>query len=645
MPEKKLGELLIENGLLTPEQFQHALVTQRNSPNVPIGQVICQLGYLSGEDMSLALDYNKKRLKLGDILVRQKLIDQEKLANALAASKKDKIPLGKALLNLHFIQEEQLAKAVATQYDLPYVSLDKYRLGPELSKIFNASYAMKHRIVAIEKKDKYVTVAMAFPLSTHVLHELEVLIQLSIIPVIAREKDIFHALERVYGIQQDRTVQAFAMDQVQLDILEDFSYEDLRSRYVLDYNVDYLAKKIISIGVKMNASDIHLECTDHGSQVRFRIDGVLQFLDLGGDSQLIQNHGRQLVSKVKILCDLDITEKRRPQNGSFRVKIMVNKIPRTVDFRVSTMPTRYGENVVIRILDKKEGPLSLDRLGFNHTIADELNQLLAKPTGIFLVTGPTGSGKSSTLYAVIDRLNKPGVKTMTVEDPIEYTMDGISQSEVNLAIGNTFAEYLRAFLRQDPDHIMVGEIRDVETALIAIRASLTGHTVLSTLHTNDSTGVIPRLIDMGVEATMLSSTLRCAISQRLVRVICQVCREQYRPSAEMLEEFCIDPGTTRIFHHGRGCSHCNNTGFSGRKPIVEMWVPSRDEALLINKHADNHMLRESAFFKSNKATMLQDGIEKVNMGETTLEELARVVPYEQVLEYRRKVEMGLIKSL
>jgi len=645
MPEKKLGELLIENGLVTREQFEKALETQRQNPQIPIGQIICQLGFLSAEDMSLALDYNKKRLRLGDILVRQRLIDQEKLESALAVSRKDKVPLGKALMHLHFIQEEQLARAIATQYDLPFVSLDKYSLNSEMGKIFNASYAMKHRIVAIDKTAGSVTVAMAFPLSTHVLHELEVLIHLSIIPVIARESDIFHAMERVYGVQRNKNAQGLVTEQVQLDILEDFSTEELRSRYVVDYNADYLAKRIISIGVKLNASDIHLECTDHGSQVRFRIDGVLQFLDLGGDSQLIQTHGRPLVSKIKILCDLDITEKRRPQNGSFRVKIMVNEKPRNVDFRVSTMPTKYGENVVIRILDKKEGPMSLESLGFNQAISDELNHLLAKPTGIFLVTGPTGSGKSSTLYAILDRLNKPGVKTMTVEDPIEYSMEGISQSEVNLAIGNTFAEYLRAFLRQDPDHIMVGEIRDVETALISIRASLTGHTVLSTLHTNDSTGVVPRLIDMGVEATLLSSTLRCAISQRLVRIICPVCREQYRPSTEIMEEFCIDPGTSRIFSHGKGCSHCNNTGFSGRKPIVEMWTPSREEILLINKHADNQLLRESAFIRLNKPTMLQDGIEKVIKGETTLEELARVVPYEQVLEYRRKVDMCLIKSL
>lgn len=644
MAGKRFGELLVENGLLTKEQFAVALEAQKQTPNVPVGQIICQMGFLSAEDMSLALDFNKKRLNLGDILVSQKLIDQDKLENALKISEKENVPLGRALLNLHYIKEEHLARAIATQYDLQYESLDIDSLTPELGKFFSASYAIKNRVVVIEKSARSVTVGMAFPLSPHYLHELEVLIHHTIKPVIARESDILRAVERLYGVQHINPVPM--VDPVKLDILEDFSLEELRSRYVVDYNVDYLAKRIISVGVKQNASDIHLENADHGAQIRFRIDGVLQFLDdLGGDYQLIQTHSRSLVSKIKILCDLDITEKRRPQNGSFRVKIVVNDKPRNVDFRVSTMPTKYGENVVIRILDRKEGPMSLESLGFNRVIADELNRLLAKPTGMFLITGPTGSGKSSTLYSILAKLNKPGVKTMTVEDPIEYSMDGISQSEVNLAIGNTFAEYLRAFLRQDPDHIMVGEIRDVETAMISIRASLTGHTVLSTLHTNDSTGVVPRLLDMGVDATLLSSTLRCVISLRLVRIICHDCREQYQPEPELLEDFGVARSAARIFIHGKGCIHCNNTGFRGRKPIVEMWVPSREDVLLINKHADNQMLRESTFIKGNKPTMLQDGIEKVMKGETTLEELARVVPYEQVLEYLRKIEMGLIKSL
>lgn len=639
MSKLRLGELLLADGLLTEEQFSEALETQKHNPNMPIGQVICQLGFLSVEELNLALDFNKKRLRLGDILIKQKLIDQAKLDRALEFSKKEQLQLGKALLRLRYIQEEQLAKAIAIQYDLKYVSLDKYELHESAGKLFSSSYAIRNRIIAIEKTATKVTIAMAYPLSPQIQHELEVLIRLTIKPVIARESEILSTLEYIYGIKRKNKLLP-QEDQVKLDILEDFSAESNRSNYLLDYNVDYLTKRLISVGARAGASDIHLEHTERGAVVRFRIDGVLQSLDLGGDSQQVLLHGKPLVSKLKILCDLDITEKRRPQNGSFRVKMSLSNITKTIDFRVSTLPTKYGENVVIRILDRT-GVMSLQSLGFSPAITEELNQLLAKPTGIFLVTGPTGSGKSSTLYAILNKLNQPGAKTLTVEDPIEYIMDGISQSEVNAAIGNTFAEHLRAFLRQDPDHIMVGEIRDIDTALISIRASLTGHTVLSTLHTNDSTSVVQRLVDMGVEPTLLSATLRCIISQRLVRIICEHCSEERAPSQELLVEFGISPEAFYRFRWGKGCSYCNNTGFSGRKPIVEMWVPSREEALLINKHASNLTMRESAFCHSNRATMVEDGLLKVFNGETTLEELARVVPYEQVVEYRNKLKTGM----
>lgn len=638
MPAKRIGELLVTNGLITAGQLTEAIAFQKQNPKLPIGQILCQLGFLSAEDMSVALDFNKKRLKLGDILIQHRLIDQEKLTQALELSRSENLPLGKALTKLHYITEDHLARAIAVQYDLPYVLIDQYQLSEELGKFISGSYAMKHRIVAIAKAGDTVTIAMAFPLSFHVMHELEVLIHFAIKPVIAKESEIFQALEKIYGVKWKAAVSM--LDPVQLDIMEDFSSEELRSKYVLDYNIDYLTKRIISTGVRIKASDIHLESTEQGMTVRYRIDGVLQTIDLGSDSQMILTRGRPLVSKIKILCDLDITEKRRPQNGSFRAKMTFGDTPRSVDFRISTLPTKYGENVVIRILDRK-GPMSLQSIGYSDRVIDELNRLLAKPTGIFLVTGPTGSGKSSTLYAILAKLNKPGVKTMTVEDPIEYSMEGISQSEVNPAIGNTFAEYLRAFLRQDPDHIMVGEIRDQETACIAIRASLTGHTVLTTLHTNDATSIIPRLLDMGIEATMLSSTIRCVLSQRLVRIVCSHCRQRYRPTKELLAEFAFPAGTNPVFVRGTGCHHCNQSGYSGRKPITEMWVPSREEELLINKHADNQTLRESAFINNTNATLLEDGIAKVSGGLTTLEELARVVPYEQFIEYRRKLSLGL----
>jgi type IV pilus assembly protein PilB len=310
---------------------------------------------------------------------------------------------------------------------------------------------------------------------------------------------------------------------------------------------------------------------------------------------------------------------------------------RRVDFRVSTVPTQYGENVVIRILDKKGLPTSLESLGLSASHVEVLTKELERPTGIFLVTGPTGSGKSTTLYAILAKLNKPGVKTLTIEDPIEYSLDGISQSEVNEVVGNSFARLLRSFLRQDPDNIMVGEIRDGETAAISARAALTGHTVLSTLHTNDATSAIIRLQDMGVEPTLISSTIRCVLSQRLVRTICTHCKVKQSPPEHIVKEFLITPDTPVEFVYGKGCSQCNYTGYSGRRPILELWVPTREEIIALNRRPDNHTLREIVFNQGKRQTMIEDGIARFKRGETTLEELLRIAPYEQITEFRKRV--------
>jgi type II secretory ATPase GspE/PulE/Tfp pilus assembly ATPase PilB-like protein len=304
---------------------------------------------------------------------------------------------------------------------------------------------------------------------------------------------------------------------------------------------------------------------------------------------------------------------------------------------VSTVPTQYGENVVIRILDKKGLPTSLESLGLSASHVEVLIKELERPTGIFLVTGPTGSGKSTTLYAILAKLNTPGVKTLTAEDPIEYSLDGISQSEVNEVVGNTFARLLRSFLRQDPDNIMVGEIRDIETATIAARAALTGHTVLSTLHTNDATSAVIRLQDIGVEPTLISSTMRCVVSQRLVRTICTYCKVKMSPPEHIAKEFLVAPDTPVEFVYGKGCSQCNYTGYSGRRPILELWVPTREEIIQLNRKLDNHTLREIVFTQGKRQTMIEDGIARLKRGETTLEELLRVVPYEQIAEFRKRV--------
>lgn len=639
MPEDRVGELLIAYHLITREQFVKALELQKTNPDKPIGQLLCQLGFLQEAVLTEFLDYKGKRQKMGEILIRQKIIDETKLNNALSVSKQDNIPLGQALIKLHYIEAEQLARCIALQYDLPFYALNRFSFDPELSRLINFHYASVHRIAPVSKIGKTLTLAMAFPLDDVESKAVEAASGLRINPVIAMENDIIIALKKIYKVQFDMPAEG-KTEEVDFKIFEEMSPENLESKYADQFIgavTEYLVKKIFFIGINQGASDIHLECTEYGMTVRFRIDGVLQAIDLGRDAPAVNDHAKQIISKIKIISDLDIAEKRRPQDGSFKMKVSKDDIMRTVDFRVSTIPTHYGENVVIRILDKRGIPTSLDSLGLAKANVDLLNSELSKPTGIFLVTGPTGSGKSTTLYSILSRLNTPGVKTVTVEDPIEYTIEGISQSEVNDIVGNTFAKLLRSFLRQDPDNIMVGEIRDIETASISIRAALTGHTVLSTLHTNDATSTITRLLDMGIEPSLLSATIRCVISQRLVRIICENCKVRQNPTEHHMREFLITPDTPVQLYLGKGCTRCNYTGYAGRKPIVEIWVPTREESLQIHKRPDNLALREVVFNVGRRKTLLEDGIEKMRRGETTPEELLHVVPYEQIVEFRSRV--------
>ena len=635
MPESKLGELLILNKLISKEQFEQALEMQQLTPDQPIGQILCQLGFLNSKDLEYVLDHNNKRRKLGEILISQHLIDEGRLSNALKISKEEKIPLGRALIKQHLVEEEHLARAIALQHDLKFVNLAGVRFDPELSSFVNATFAQRLRIVPIRCRDGYLTIAMANPIQHDELSQLEKWCQMRIIPVIAKESDILISQQKIFKI-------AGVAEHAKLhfELSEDQVRDSAKSKYVNDFisaDVDYLTKRIITTGIKDGASDIHFESIENGMLIRYRLDGILQTVNMGADDALISANARQIVSKIKVLCDMDIAERRRPQDSSFKMKVSKEGKVRSVDFRVSTIPTQFGENVVIRILDKRSGAITLEGLGYAPNDVTTLYCALDKPTGIFLVTGPTGSGKSSTLYAVLSHINTPGAKTLTIEDPIEYGIEGITQTEVNEIIGNTFARLLRAFLRQDPDNIMVGEIRDLETANISMRAALTGHTVFSTLHTNDATSAVTRLLDMGVEPSLLSTTLRGVLAQRLVRKICPDCKVPHSPSAALLQEFGIPPDSDIEFFQGRGCPACHYTGFSGRLPIVELWIPTREELLMFNRRPDNLSLRNVVFSGSDRLTMIDDGFRRVQAGETTLEELLRTVPYEQIEAGREKI--------
>jgi type IV pilus assembly protein PilB len=631
MNETPLGVLLLRHNIITPQQLEHALQEQEGTPEMPLGQILCHHGVLKPNVLAELLDTLGKRRLLGRVLVDRKILTPERLVQALLASRKAGISLGRTLVDNRLITEEDLVQALAEQHDLDVVALGQHPPQRDVAKLISLSYARENHLVPLKIDGKVLTVAVAFPHRRHQLSQLEDCTGMRVKLAIAKESEIMQAQGTLYAGQT--TILSKNQDSPGFEISEDAGRESERSKYVAEAigaDVDQLVKKIISLGIRRRASDIHFESAETGMTVRFRIDGLLQECDLSGDAGLIRTHGRQIVSKIKVLCDMDIAERRRPQDSSFKMVVKKEDWSRTVDFRVSTVPNNFGESAVIRVLDKRGDAITLESLGYRPQQTEKLHRILERKTGIFLVTGPTGSGKSSTLYALLSRINTPDSKTLTVEDPIEYTIAGITQTEVNEVIGNTFARLLRAFLRQDPDNIMVGEIRDVETATIAIRAAMTGHTVLSTLHTNDATSAVTRLIDIGVEPNLLATTLRCVLAQRLVRRNCPHCLSDYEPSAALLRDFGLDQADSVPYRRGTGCSHCDFTGYAGRLPITEIWVPTREELLLINRRPDNVTLRNEVFASDDRISLVEDGLNRVFEGETTLEEIVRVVPSEQI---------------
>jgi type IV pilus assembly protein PilB len=397
---------------------------------------------------------------------------------------------------------------------------------------------------------------------------------------------------------------------------------------------DDLFRHILFRAIESHCSDIHLEVLPSGLHVRYRVDGVLHQAHFGKVQENLDRNMREIASRIRILAKLDIAERRRPQDGSFQVLVDRGGSKVTIDLRVSVIPSYSGESVVIRILDQTRAPRSILELGLSAGVTARLEALLERPTGIFLVTGPTGSGKSTTLYACLMKLHRPEIRILTAEDPVEYVYDELSQSEVNDAIGNTFAGYLRAFLRHDPEIIMVGEIRDQDTAEMAFRAAQTGHLLLSTLHTNSAIATLPRLLDLKIESTLIASSLIGVMSQRLARRLCPSCRQEYRPAPEVLNEFFETVPAHLTFYQGAGCGDCDFSGYKGRMMVADLWVPDDQDAALITRQAPFDEVRRSA--QRTTFSMAQDAHERLATGSTTLEELLRVLPYSAVAEHRAR---------
>lgn len=547
---------------------------------------------------------------LGEKLVSQGAITEEQLWSAIREQSKTDDRLGQVLVKLGYITEEILSATL----DVPRYSIADG--DPEALHLVPEHFIRNYKVIPLRKEDKTLVVATARPVNVVALDDLRIITGLDIEPVLTESAEIDAFIQKRYGFPEiEQTIESIGANS--LDISEDDSMNLEDDSLAHEAPIIRLVNSFFIQAIEENASDIHIEPYAGGVRVRFRIDGFLR------DIMHLPRHIKaSVISRIKILSRMDIAEKRLPQDGRINLKFS----GRNIDLRVSTLPAVYGEKVVIRIFDQtRMSGYSLDQLGFSEPNLVKFQQALNSNYGLVLVTGPTGSGKTTTLYAALNCWKDTGKNIVTIEDPVEYMLDGVSQTQVNVKAGLTFAMGLRAILRQDPDIIMVGEIRDRETAAIAVRAAITGHLVLSTLHTNDAPGAITRLVDMGVEPFLAASSLLCVVGQRLVRLICPHCREviQLKPDALVRNFIDAGPDEKIELQSGKGCGKCGHAGYRGRMPVQEVLVMTPELRGLITASVPTGILRQRAL-EEGMLTMKQDGLAKAGQGLTTIQEVLRV---------------------
>jgi len=554
------------------------------------------------------------RRKIGDILVEAGAITEDQLQEALAEQKHSNKRLGELLVEKDFVTEERIVDVLEEQLNIPQVNLYSYDIGTEVATSIPSYLAQRYNVIPIAQEKNKVILAMADPMNIVAIDDVAMITQKQVEIALATESSIKHAISQFFGMQESKR-ETSAGQSVELEDEEEL--ERIRAQ-VEDAPIVRVVNSFIAQAVKEGASDIHMEPFKDGFQVRMRIDGVLQKM-----AQPPQDTQALLVSRVKIMANLDIAERRLPQDG--RIQIKVDPRLGDVNMRVSTMPTIHGEKVVIRILEKEKIVLPLEKLGLRDHNYQVFKQLLMNHSGMILVTGPTGCGKTTTLYSALNYLNRPQDNIITVEDPVEYYLNGINQVQVNPRVDLTFARALRTILRQDPDIIMVGEIRDLETAEIATRAALTGHLVLSSLHTNTAAQTVSRLIDMGVPGYLIVSSVAGVMTQRLVRMICPNCRERYTPNQEdrVLFHKLFGRKAPEQLVRGRGCKECNRSGYRGRLAIHEIMLMNRALRELVLKGASADKLQSQAE-QQGMIPLLQDGYQKLQQELTSFEEIVRV---------------------
>ncbi|MDH3555511.1 MAG: ATPase, T2SS/T4P/T4SS family [Deltaproteobacteria bacterium] len=557
-----------------------------------------------------------KRKRLGEILRDEGLISEEQLQAALERQKTEKgLRIGEVLVAMGAVTAEDVAQAIWQQRQIPYVDLDNYALDPKVIELVPERIARAYLALPIFKIGNALTVAMADPFNLIAVDDLRSRTGCEIETVISTEDKIEKCLDHYY--RMDESITQLIAGVAEEEGEKTASKDPAVAAEIGEAPVIKLANLIIQQAVRDGASDIHIEPGEHDVKVRYRIDGMLH--EINKIPKTIQE---AITSRFKAWAEVDVTEKRTAQDGRF----FAGSDGKRVEVRLSTFPTIYGENLVMRILDPTATILELKSLGLPPAIFDSYIKLVKATQGMVLVTGPTGSGKTTTLYATLDTVRDPALNIITIEDPVEYRLEGIRQTQVNPQGGVTFAAGLRAIVRQDPDVIMVGEIRDLETAQMAVRASLTGHVVFSTLHTNDAPGSITRLLDIGVEPFLISSGVTGVLAQRLARTVCRSCKEPYVPSEEDLEQFGIaERAKGRTFFRGRGCQGCRFSGYRGRVGIYELLLVTDAIRDLINQRSSDTDIRKAALKTGDLRTLYRDGLEKAAKGVTTLEEISRIV--------------------
>jgi general secretion pathway protein E len=551
--------------------------------------------------------------RLGDVLRANGKVEVDQIARALRLQRESGERIGELLVQLGFIAERDLAEALAELLGLPLVEGADYRAIPVLSQI-SADFLQRARLIPVSEDHERVVVAMADPLDDFAAEAVRLAVGKDVVRQVGIGADIEAARRRSYAdgaSSMGQLVEAIGDEEGQ----EQGDIEQLRD-LASEAPIIRVVNLVIAEALEARASDIHLEPFENELHVRYRIDGVLRPVDAPP-----AHSAAAVVSRIKVMANLNIAERRLPQDG--RIKLRIEG--REIDMRVSTVPTMHGESVVMRILDKSQLPLNFPALGFTPDILPKFNDALTRPHGIFLVTGPTGSGKTTTLYAALNALNTPEKKILTVEDPVEYQLEGVNQIQVKPQIGLGFADALRSILRQDPDVIMVGEMRDLETATMAVQSALTGHQVFSTLHTNDSVSSVTRLLDMGVEDFLLTSTVNGVLAQRLVRTLCKSCREPFTASRDFLSQAGFRQPTRGdvTLYRAVGCERCEEKGYRGRTCILELLIMTDPVRQAVLEHADAPTLRAVAV-SNGMVGMYQDGLAKSLAGVTTVEEVVRV---------------------